>query len=249
MKQATIARSANKITSYIENYIALAGAESRDEVFELFDKMQWLFPQWVISTCPMIHRDFAYISNNCFDLFGYTEEYLVNNSRLEKYFNHVHEADRKELLDCISHMHDYLETIPPSEHHHYRQVFHYRFQKGNKQFIYLHDEKASLDLQSGKLYYGLFRDISAERFFTGVKVELFRQQHTMTKVKEYKPSERYQRLSKREGQLVALIRQGLRTKEIAAHLNISPNTARNIKSKLFEKFGVSSSIELLNATT
>jgi len=46
--------------------------------------------------------------------------------------------------------------------------------------------------------------------------------------------------------LLSFIKQGLSTKEIAWHLNISPNTVRNIKSKLFEKYNVGNSIELLN---
>ena len=203
---------------------------SREEVLELFDKMQWLFPHWVIATCPMIHRDMPYITKNCIDVFGYGDEYLINNSSLEKYFDHVHEADRKDLLDCISHMHDFLETIPPHQHHAYRSIFHYRFQKSNGQFIYLHDEKAILSLRSSATcYYGLFRDVTGERAFNGVKVEIFKQDHILNKINEYKPSSERRSLSKREGQLVTLIRQGLSTKEIASYLNISPNTARNIK--------------------
>jgi DNA-binding NarL/FixJ family response regulator len=114
----------------------------------------------------------------------------------------------------------------------------------------MHDEKAILNLRgTGNLYYTLFRDITAEKPFTGVKAELFRQQgRQLDKIKEYNPSAERKPLSKREEELVTLIRQGLSTKEIAGHLKISPNTARNIKSKLFEKFNVNNSIELLNMT-
>ena len=41
---------------------------------------------------------------------------------------------------------------------------------------------------------------------------------------------------------------GLTTKEIAAHLNISNNTVRNIKSRMFAKYKVNNTIELLNRT-
>jgi len=249
VKQTQLIRSANKVMTYIENYVQLAGAERKEEVLELFDKIRWLFPQWVIGTCPMIHRDLQYVSPNCIEVFGYSREYLINNSRMDKYFNHIHEADKEDLLQCMSCIHDFLETISPEKHHLYRMIIHYRFLKPGGQIIYMHDEKACLYLPgSGNLYYGLFRDATAERPFTGVKVEIFEQGQTLNKIREYKPSAEYTALSKREGQLVMLIRQGLSTKEIAVYLNISPNTARNIKSRLFEKYRVSNSIELLNAT-
>jgi DNA-binding CsgD family transcriptional regulator len=54
------------------------------------------------------------------------------------------------------------------------------------------------------------------------------------------------RLSKRETELVALIRKGLRTKEIADQLKISHHTVRNIRQRMFEKYNVNNSIELLN---
>lgn len=38
----------------------------------------------------------------------------------------------------------------------------------------------------------------------------------------------------------------LTNKEIACRLNISHNTSRNIRSKLFEKFKVNNVVELLN---
>jgi DNA-binding NarL/FixJ family response regulator len=96
------------------------------------------------------------------------------------------------------------------------------------------------------LYYVLFRDITEEKTFTGVKAELFRQKQSLVKIDEYKPGAARNPLSKREKELISFIKQGLSTKEIAWHLNISPNTVRNIKSKLFEKYNVGNSIELLN---
>ena len=53
-------------------------------------------------------------------------------------------------------------------------------------------------------------------------------------------------ISKRETELVALIRKGLRTKEIADQLKISHHTVRNIRQRMFEKYNVNNSIELLN---
>jgi DNA-binding CsgD family transcriptional regulator len=209
--------------------------------------MQLLFPQWVISTCPKMHPDISFVSNNCEFVLGFSPEYLKANTSMDKYFRHVHEADQADLLECYSFLHELMEPIPPGEHHLYRFVFHYRFRKGSGHYVYLQDEKANLHLAgSGNLYYVLLRDISEERRFSGVKVEVLKQLNVLTKMHEYKPSSGRTELSKRERELLTLIKQGLSTKEIAWYLKISQFTVRNIKSRMFEKYNVTNSIELLN---
>jgi DNA-binding NarL/FixJ family response regulator len=51
-------------------------------------------------------------------------------------------------------------------------------------------------------------------------------------------------LTKREGQLVALLAQGLKNKEIATALDISEGTVKVYMSKLFQKIGVRGRFEL-----
>lgn len=249
VSEAVLMRSADKVAAYIEKYVTRAGAESREEVLNLFENINQLFPHWVIMTCPFMHPDLHYVSKNAPHVFGYSTDYMIHNSTIEKMFVHVHEADQQDLHDCFSYTHDFLESVPPEKHFAYRIVFHYRFRKSNGQYIYLHDEKATLNLgNAGNLYYVLLRDITAERPFNGVKIELFKHDPGLSKIGEYKPSAMRNSLSKREQELVTLIKQGLSTKEIAWHLSISHNTVRNIKSKLFEKYNVTNSIELLNMT-
>ena len=51
-------------------------------------------------------------------------------------------------------------------------------------------------------------------------------------------------LTRREGQLVALLSQGLKNKEIATALNISEGTVKVYMSRLFQKLGVKDRFEL-----
>jgi DNA-binding CsgD family transcriptional regulator len=248
IREATLIRMANRLAAYIQNYVTLAGADKREEVLNLFDKMHLLFPHWVIMTCPVMHPDINYVSKNYACVFGDNTDCVTDRS-VTKYFNQVHDADQQDLYNCYDFIHTLLETIPSELHYQYRNIYHYRFHKANGQYIYLHDEKAVLNLKgSGNLYFTLFKDITAEKPFGGVKTEVFKQDHTLTKITEYKPSAERNALSKREGELVTLIKQGLSTKEIAWYLKISHNTVRNIKSKLFEKYNVNNTIELLNMT-
>lgn len=247
VRPAELIRTENRVTGYIEKYVTTVGAEKREQVLQLFDTMHTVFPQWTIMTCPMMHPDIHYASKNCYDVFGFSTEYIVQHSRMDKFFLHVHPDDQKDLYDCFSFIHDSLEGIPPHEHHRYRYIFYYRFRKSNGQYIYLHDEKASINLQNaGNLYYAIFRDVTEEKPYAGVKVDFFKHDDSFSKITEFKPSSSRTILSNREKDLVSLIRKGLSTKEIAWHLNIIHNPVRNIKSMLLEKFNVNNSIELLN---
>lgn len=242
-------RTSDRVANYLAGYVTLAGGDTREEIMELFENLPVLFPQWAILSCPIMHPDLEYASPNCYYVLGYAREYLRKHKRLEQFFLHVHEDDQQHLFDCYTFLHDYLETIPPEEHPAYRAITYYRFRKPGGQYIHLHDEKAAITLQgSGNFYYALFQNITSIRPFNGVRIELYKQEGQLKKITEYKPSAFRALLSKREQELVSLIRQGLSTKEIGCYLNISPHTVRNIKSKLFEKYGVSNSIELLNMT-
>lgn len=247
VRAAELIRTANRVTNYIEKYITRLGAERREEVLQLFDTMHTVFPQWTIMTCPMMHPDIHYASKNCYDVFGFSTEYFAQNSHINKFFPHVHPDDQKDLFECFSFVHDSMEEIPPYEHNLYRYIFSYRFRRADGQYINLHDEKAAINLpNAGNLYYALFRDVTEEKPFAGVKADVFKHSDSLNKITTFRPSSSRTILSNREKELVSLIRKGLSTKEIAWQLKISHNTVRNIKSRLFEKFNVNNSIELLN---
>ena len=242
-------QESERVSNYINEHVKLVGADRRDEVIDLFENMYRIFPHWVISTCPKMHPDVLYISQNCSFVVGHSREYLIANSGLDKFMKLVHEEDQQDVYKCINRVHSYLQEIPSEEHYKHRVIFHYRFRNADGEYIYLHDEKACIKLRdSGNLYYVLFRDVTKDKSFKGVKVEFFRQDDVLNKIEEYRPAPDHAPLTPREKDLVLLLRQGLSVKEVAWRLDISPNTVRNIKSKLFEKYNVSNSIELLNIT-
>src|SRR5689334_5312242 len=119
IQKTTLLRSYNRVGAYIEKYVTRVGIESREEVLELFDNMHKLFPHWVIATCPLMHPQINYVSKNVMHLFGFDGKYLTDNTPMDHYFSHVHDADQQDLHDCISVMHDYLEGMPPENHHNY----------------------------------------------------------------------------------------------------------------------------------
>lgn len=242
-------RSSEMIVQYLEATTTLATSEKAGEVARLFENIHLLFPQWAILTCPVMHPHIRYASENCFEVFGHSMDYMTQHNQVEKFFSYVHDDDQEDVYKCYAYFYNYLGGIPSEEHQDVRAAIYYRFRSAKGQYIHLNDEKAALSLHGGgNFYYALFQNISDCRPFTGVRVEIFRRSLQMKRIVECKPSAKHIIRSKREGELVSLIRQGLSTKEIAHYLKISPNTVRNLKSKLFEKYGASNSIELLNMT-
>ena len=95
IRQETLVRSSNKIAAYIENYVTRANPEKKEEILQLFDNLQALFPSYVVATCPLLHPEIHYVSTNVLHVLGYSREYLIDNSNMEKYVFHVHEADQE----------------------------------------------------------------------------------------------------------------------------------------------------------
>lgn len=244
---ASIAQQTVRILSYIDNEtLPSAPAEDDSTLIALYN-MHKLFPGCAVLTCPVQHGSFFYISDNCENIIGYSAEYMATHFRqLANYYAQIHEADLSDFKECISFFESFMKTQAPQDFHKIRMILYYRFLNAERQYQYLHDEKASLINAAGSpVHYCLIRTMPSDAVFSGVKLEIFKQEDTLQKILEHKPS-LAKKLTGRESELVTLIKQGLTTKEIAWQLSISHNTVRNIKSKLFEKFSVNNTVELLN---
>ena len=109
VRESILLREADRVNDYIHKYVKLADPANREEVLALFDTMHRFFPQWVITTCPMMHPDIHYVSQNSPYVFGCSIDYLIKNSAMDKFFPHVHEEDQQGLYQCYSFMHDHFE--------------------------------------------------------------------------------------------------------------------------------------------
>jgi DNA-binding CsgD family transcriptional regulator len=156
----------------------------------------------------------------------------------------------QDIQDCMNFLETFMKKQPPEIFHQLRLVFHYRFHNADGRYIYLLDEKATLVTERGKnIHYSLIRSVEDIVLFAGTKMEVYQHGTEIQKLIEYNPSASKNKLSVRETDIVRLIKKGLTTKEIASHLSISHNTVRNIKSRMFEKYNVNNTIELLNLTS
>ena len=243
--QSDFARKAEEIISHVN--MTEGGGEPGypGDILSVIHNLHQLFPQWVVMVCPRQHPELFYISENCKELFGYEGGYMTRHP--EDYFRQLHEDDIEDLYKCFAFAQQMVENEAPEDRHRIRLVYQYRYRHRDGNYVLLHDEKAVFRTGDDKyLFYSLFRDITQEDVFGGVKVEVYKQGVSLKKITEYKPSSALQ-LSRREAEVVALIKKGFTTKEIAAQLGISHHTVRNFRSKLFGKYRVNNTVELINA--
>jgi DNA-binding CsgD family transcriptional regulator len=246
MNYSPLSRAGEKVISLVKEISGEQRLISMEDIFPFMDTMQKMFPQWVFGICPFHHPESRYISSNCVQVLGYTSDEIYDLFPLGV-MTHVHEDDRENVKECLSFLHHYLKDKSAEEYYALRIVLQFRFKNKSGNFLLLQDEKASLKLQNSTfVYYSILKDVTEETSFTGVRLDLYRQNTSQEKLAEFRPATHHLRLSKRETELVGLIRKGLRTKEIADHLKISHHTVRNIRQRMFEKYKVNNSIELLN---
>jgi DNA-binding CsgD family transcriptional regulator len=246
MNYSPLSRAGEKVISLVKEISGQQELISMEDIFPFMDTMQKIFPQWVFGICPFHHPERRYISCNCEQVLGYTSDEIYNLFPLGV-MTYVHEDDREDVQACLSFLHHYLKDKSAEEYYALRIVLQFRFKHKSGNFLLMQDEKASLKLQNSTfIYYSILKDVTEETVFTGVKLDIYRQDAMQEKLAEFRPATHHVRLSKRETELVALIRKGLRTKEIADQLKISHHTVRNIRQRMFEKYNVNNSIELLN---
>ncbi|MBC7888568.1 MAG: PAS domain-containing protein [Ferruginibacter sp.] len=247
MHSLKLLRVTEKIMNYLNEQAEVEHTQTIEEVLPLLESVAALFPNWVSIICPVHHSGIRFVSSNCNNVFGYDAAYMKEHISLQKFFSMIHPGDGEDLHACYTFLDEILQHQLPEEQTKIRVVFQYRFLQKSGRYIILQDEKGILRLPENKnIYYTIFRDISEDSSFSGVQVTIYKQEEGLTKIAEYKPSAAKSKLSKREKDIVSLIRHGLTNKEIAYRLNISHNTSRNIRSKLFEKFSVNNVVELLN---
>lgn len=239
-------RRVNHIISFLDpDYTEVE--EIDDDIMHTLCNLHRIFPDWTICTCRFMHPNFYYVSDNFRNLLGLDADLEVGNLQLDNFFRRLHPADVEDFNEGIHVLEELLRKQDPEEHHKFRFVFNYRILRADGRYICIHDEKAMFPLKNGqRLYYMLLRDISNESPFSGFKITAYKEGYS-EKVLEYSAaSQTSTQLTPRENELIPLMRQGLSIKEAAGCLGISPNTVRNMRQKLFEKFRVNNVIELLN---
>jgi DNA-binding CsgD family transcriptional regulator len=249
MTSPSLTRTSERIINFLEGYSKTTSRSAVEDFLPRLHTLQNIFPQWVLLTCPIKHTNTRFITENSNSILNIKPDFFKKIYAPEFLYAQVHEDDQLHVNLCFQYVSEFFKNRLPEEYPKMRYALQYRYRRQDGSYITLHDEKCALSLPDGTvLYYTIMKDITQETIFTGVKVDMYKQNALLEKIDTYRPNQAGNSLSKRETELVSLLKKGLTTKETAYHLNISQHTVRNMKQNMFEKYKVNNVIELLNKT-
>lgn len=202
-----------------------------------------------ISVFDLFKKEHVFVSSNFAKMLKY------DLSQIEElgndFFNlKIHPDDFLANLKNGNELLKFSFTIPVQDRKDYKLVSDYRIKNGLGKYVRIIEQQQALELDNkGNIWLALstvdispFQDLNA-----GVKSRIFNfitgEMVPFSSYEKQKPSEHI--LSKREKQVLKLIKDGLPSKEIADKLFISIHTVNTHRQRILEKLNVSNSFEAL----
>ncbi len=196
-------------------------------------------------------QKYLFFSSNISDILGITLE-SIKSDGIKAILNLFHPDDlRAHLSFTLPKFSEFISKVPDHELQHTKFAYNYRLQQADgsylkflQQFIVLKKDNSGNPIYE----YGTISDIthiSTENkiFF---RVTSFHEGKGYTnKLEAFYPGKSIAILSKRELEIVSLMRSGLDSKQIAARLNISVETVYTHKKNMYSKTFTQGQLELI----
>ncbi|MDR1679254.1 MAG: LuxR C-terminal-related transcriptional regulator [Prevotellaceae bacterium] len=204
--------------------------------------------QSCIFTVDVFKERYDFASGNFSSVFGYnpTDIKTIRNQGdlLEK---RIHPNDKKQLLEYQIEHGQFIYSLPPEERNDYQQIFQYRMLNAQNQYVNVISRQQVVEKdRNGKAWIimGMI-DISPDQILSEkIKRTVLNRKTGEILISLPIPAEK--QLTKREKEILLLIRQGLLSKEIAGRLNLSIYTVNNHRKNILEKLNVDNAMEALN---
>ena len=190
--------------------------------------------------------DFA--SDNFAHIFGYNSAWKKTiRNQGDVLEDRIHPDDREQLLEYqIEHGH-FIYSLLPEERNNYQQIFQYRMRNVNGQYINITSRQQVIEKdKNGKAWIIMgVMDISPDQIPT-TKVKRTSVNRITGEILMPVLTPSGKQLTKREKEILILIRQGFLSKEIAVKLDLSIYTVNNHRKNIFAKLDVDNAIEAIN---
>ncbi|SBW02478.1 LuxR C-terminal-related transcriptional regulator [uncultured Dysgonomonas sp.] len=201
-----------------------------------------------IFTVDVFQRRYDFASESFSAIFGYEPEKITviqeHGDFLEE---RIHPDDRKELTEYQIEHGQFIYSLPPEQRNDYKQIFQLRMLNTKKQYINVISRHQVIQTdKNGKAWIVMgIMEISPNQLPTNhVKrtVVNIKTNETLTSL----PIPVEKQLTKREKEILLLIRQGHLSKEIADKLNLSIYTVNNHRKNILAKLHVDNAMEAVN---
>lgn len=202
-----------------------------------------------ISVFDLFRKEHVFVSNNYSKMFKY--DLAEHEMKGNDFFNSkVHPDDFMINLKIGTELLRHSYRVPVAERKNYKVVSDYRVKNGTGEYIRIIEQHQALELDNkGNIWLALSTvDISPNQDLTGgVKCIIFNSKtgKTLPFGFESEQKDRATFLSKREQEVLSLVKEGLPSKEIAERLFISIHTVNTHRQRILEKLNVSNSYEAI----
>lgn len=197
-----------------------------------------------ITVFDMFRREHVFTSYNFAELFGYNMAELEKND-VAYFDSRVHPNDLLTLTRNGIFLINLFLKMPVTERSHFKLVNEYRIRNAENNYVRVIEQHQVLELApNGNLWLTLgIIDLSPNQEpYEGVKSQLVN--YKTGKIHPFlEPAEAENPLTKREKEVLRLVKKGLLSKEISERLSISVHTVNTHRQRILQKLGADNSVE------
>jgi DNA-binding CsgD family transcriptional regulator len=196
-------------------------------------------------------QQYLYVSKECKSILGYSTEEIMEKGH-SWILSMLHPDDLLTFSDKVfENFVTYTRSLPLSEIKNSRFSINYRIKKNADKYIQLFDQHVILEADKNGnplLVFGICTDITSHKSDTKVifSISRFDDELGFKIISSDSFPEVVISLSKREKEILDLVRKGLSSKQIADNLSISMHTVNAHRRNLLEKTGSQNTAQLLS---
>ena len=199
-----------------------------------------------ISVFDLYKKEHVFVSSNFSKMLGYNLEEIEQKGNA--FFDlKVHPDDFFINLKNGIKLLQYSFMVPVDQRKDYKLVSDYRVKNGSDEYVRIIEQQQVLELDSqGKIWLALSTvDFSPDQDLNaGVKSRIFNFRNGEQVDFPFFPGNE-KILSKREQEILRLVKEGMPSKEIAGKLFISVHTVNTHRQRILEKLNVNNSYEAI----
>lgn len=201
-----------------------------------------------IFTVDVFKERYDFASDNFAHIFGYNPVWIKTiRKQGDLLEERIHPDDRAQLIECQIEHGQFIYSLPPEERNDYQQVFQMRMLNARQQYVNVISRHQVIQKdKNGKAWIIMgVMDLAPDQ----TPADRIKRTVINRKTGEILQSVvllAEQPLTKREKEILTLIRQGFLSKEIAYKLNLSIYTVNNHRKNILAKLNAGNVIEAIN---
>jgi DNA-binding NarL/FixJ family response regulator len=203
-----------------------------------------LFPDCIV----LLHSDLServYLSDNVTQELNYKPQDVISFTDME-FIARIHPEDVMPVRKAMEQVYQ-LTQKPGYVHEAIRYQINLRYQMNGGDYAHITYEAVTIQHDGYFADLAMIKNISSENPFHHVELLISKQKDKgLIKVQHYIPEQKVNSITPREKDIIGLLARGFSNEKIAETLDISVSTVKNHRNKLFRKFKVKNSLQLLN---